>query len=152
MHDVLPFLFGVMTVAAVAVSVFVALTGDAVATAGRTDLLYAFVVAAGPGFLGHFVMTWPLRWVPANVPPVFRLAIPVLSGIWAWWFLSETIEFAHLIGGALTLTGVAGSVLSPSGRRFVASEQHQPPKEQVALEREETAVGDTGTHGRRDRG
>lgn len=118
---VLPFLFGVMSVAAVFVSGYVTIAGEPVRSAGGTDLLYAAIVAAGPGFVGHFVMTWPLRWVPANVPPVMRLGIPVLAATWAWWFLGETIGVLHVIGGAITLVGVAGAVLSPAGRRFVSS-------------------------------
>lgn len=122
----LPFLSGVMAVAAVVVSGYVALVGEPVASAGRTDLLYAVVVAAGPGFLGHFVMTWPLRWVPANVPPVMRLGVPVLAATWAWWFLGEGISALHVVGGAVTMAGVAGAVLSPAGRRFLAGEGVDP--------------------------
>lgn len=119
----LPFLGGTLTVAAVLVSVYVSLTGDTVATATGSDLLFAAIVAAGPGFVGHVVMTWPLQWVPANVPPVLRLALPVLAGTWAWVFLGETIGWWHLVGGAIVVAGVAGAVLSRDGRDLVAAEQ-----------------------------
>lgn len=117
---VLAFLLGTMATAAVFVSLYVALTGEAVGSAGGRDLAFAFVVAALPGFVGHVVMTWPLRWVPANVPPVLRLAIPVLSSLWAWWFLDEAVGWLAAAGGALVLGGVAGAVSSRAGRRFVA--------------------------------
>lgn len=120
--SVVPFLFGVMTVAALVVSGYVALFGEPVAGAGSTDLLYAAIVAVGPGAVGHFVMTWPLRWVPANVPPVMRLGQPALAALWAWWFLGEPITVWHLTGGVVVIGGVAGALLSPSGRRFVADE------------------------------
>lgn len=110
--DVLPFLFGVMTVAALSVSAFVVLTGEPVGTVSGRDLGLAAATGLGPGILGHFVMTWPLRWVPANVPPVMRLAQPVLSGLLAWWLIAEPITGVHLLGGALTLAGVAGAILS----------------------------------------
>lgn len=119
----LPFLGGALTVAAVLVSVYVSLTGDTVASAAGTDLLFAAIVAAGPGFVGHVVMTWPLQWVPANVPPVMRLALPVLAGTWAWVFLGETVGWWHLVGGAIVVAGVAGAVLSRDGRDLVAAEQ-----------------------------
>lgn len=122
---VLPFLLVVMTVAALVVSGYVLAAGEAPGSANGTDLLYAFVVAAGPGAVGHFVMTWPLRWIAANVPPVMRLGTPILAAVWALIFLGEPITTWHLGGGAVTITGVAGALLSPSGRRFVASEQ--PP-------------------------
>jgi drug/metabolite transporter (DMT)-like permease len=116
--DVLPFLLGTMIVAALGVSLFAAVTHQPVGAIGTTDLGYAFVVAAGPGAIGHFVMTWPLRWVPANVPPVMRLAQPAIAGLLAYMFLAEPITGAHLLGGALTVAGVCGAVLTPSGRRF----------------------------------
>ena len=119
----LPFLGGSLTVAAVLVSLYVTLVGEPVRTAGSTDLLFAAIVAAGPGFVGHVVMTWPLQWVPANVPPVMRLAIPVLAGTWAWVFLGERVGWWHLAGGAIVLAGVAGAVLSRDGRALVAAEQ-----------------------------
>lgn len=120
--DVLPFLFGVMTVAAVSVSVFSAATGEPVGAIGARDLGYAAVVGVGPGIVGHFVMTWPLRWIAANVPPVMRLGQPALSGLLAWWFLGEPIVAAHLLGGGLTLAGVAGALLTPAGRRFAGGQ------------------------------
>ena len=110
--DVLPFLFGTMLVAAVTVTAWCGLMGVPVDSAVPRDLVIALVVAAVPGAIGHFVMTWPLRWVPANVPPVMRLAHPVLSGAMAWLFLAEPITGAHLGGGALTLLGVFGAVRS----------------------------------------
>lgn len=120
---VLPFLFGVMTAGALTVTGYVVVAGEPMTSVTSTDLLLAFIVAAGPGALGHLVMTWPLQWLPANVPPVMRLAMPLLAGLWAWWFLGEGITVWHVTGGAVTLAGVAGAVLSPSGRSFVASER-----------------------------
>lgn len=117
---VVPFLFGVMAAGAVTVTLYVVVSpGDVVMTATSTDLWYALIIAAGPGALGHIVMTWPLQWLPANVPPVMRLGVPVLAALWAWWFLGEAVTSVHLIGGAITILGVAGALLSPSGRRFV---------------------------------
>ena len=86
------------------------------------DVGLALATAAVPGALGHFVMTWPLRWVPANIPPVMRLGIPVISGFLAWLFLSEGITGAHVVGGVITIAGVAGALWSPSGRRLMARE------------------------------
>lgn len=117
---VLPFLFGVFAVAAVFVSAYVILTGGEMSSVRAVDLVYAATVAAGPGFLGHFVSTWPLGWVPANVPPVMRMGIPVLAATWAWWLLGEAVTPMHVVGGAITLAGVAGALLSPSGRAFVS--------------------------------
>lgn len=120
---VLPFLTGVMVTAASLVTVFVVVTGEPAATATTTDLVYALIVAAGPGFLGHVVMTWPLRWIPANIPPVMRLGTPVLASTWAWVFLGDAVGAWQALGGVITAGGVAGAVLSRSGRELVRAEQ-----------------------------
>ncbi|MGH3665316.1 MAG: DMT family transporter [Egibacteraceae bacterium] len=121
---VMPFLLGVMVVAALTVSAYVAMVGEPIAAVGRRDVLFAFVVAAGPGALGHFVSTWPLRWVAANIPPVLRLGQPAISGVLAFMVIGQAITPAHLIGGALTIAGVCGAVLSR--RRFAADETPAP--------------------------
>jgi drug/metabolite transporter (DMT)-like permease len=120
--DVLPFLFGTMVVAATCVSAFAVVTAQPVGAVSGTDLAYALAVAAGPGALGHFVMTWPLRWVPANIPPVMRLAQPAIAGFLAWLFLAQPITGAHALGGALTVAGVCGAILTPTGRRFAGGD------------------------------
>lgn len=121
--DTVPFLFGVMVVAALFVSVFVGATRAPVGGMTGGDFVLAVATAVVPGTLGHFVMTWPLKWVPANVPPVMRLSIPFLSGFLAWAFLDQGVEAAHVIGGLVTIAGVAGALLSPAGRRLMARER-----------------------------
>lgn len=116
--DVLPFLFGVMLVAGVTVSAFVVAFGEPVGSIDGESLALAAGIALFPGLLGHFVMTWPLRYVPANVPPVIRLATPLFAGFFAWIFLTQPIGWVHVLGGVVTIAGVAGSVLSPAGRRL----------------------------------
>jgi drug/metabolite transporter (DMT)-like permease len=111
----------------VLVTAYVAATPEAVGTATTRDLVLCLIVALVPGALGHFVMTWPLGWIPANVPPVLRLGVPVFAAVWAWWLLGEPITLWHLSGGLVTIGGVAGAVLAPSGRRFVAGQPHDEP-------------------------
>jgi drug/metabolite transporter (DMT)-like permease len=120
--DVLPLLFGLTVVAAIVVGavniVTSVATGNPLQVIGLRDLILAVAVALIPGGLAHFMTTWSMRWVPANVPAVMQLTIPAVSGFLAWWLLGEGIRIEHLIGGALTLAGVAGAVLSPKGRAF----------------------------------
>lgn len=119
---VIPFLFGVMLTAALTVSAYVLVSGEAIGSVRRTDVVLAAVVAVGPGFMGHIVMTWPLRWVPANLPPLFRLAQPAFAAAFAWWFLGQTVTWWHPIGGLIVIAGTAGAVRSPSGRDLLARE------------------------------
>ena len=117
--DTVPFPFGVVVAAAVVVSASVLVAGEPVAAISKHDLLVAAYVAVVPGAVGHFVTTWPLHRVPANVPPVMQLAMPFLAGGLAWLLLGQRITILHLVGGLLTITGVAGSLLSPAGRAVV---------------------------------
>jgi len=110
--DTVPFLFGNVAVAAVLVSGFVTVAGEVVTPVSTHDLWLAFAVAALPGVLGHFSVTWSLRWVPANLPPVLMLAIPVLSGLGAWAVLGQRVTPAQTLAGVVTLAGVMGAVRS----------------------------------------
>ena len=117
--DTVPFLFGVVVSAGMVVSLYVLAAGEAVGSIGGHDLLLAATIAAVPGALGHFVTTWPLQRISANVPPVMQLATPFLAGGLAWIVLGQRITVLHLLGGLITIGGVMGSLLSPSGRRLV---------------------------------
>jgi drug/metabolite transporter (DMT)-like permease len=70
--------------------------------------------------LGHFSVTWPLRSVPANIPPVLMLLIPAVSGFLAWALLGEGVDPLTALAGVVTVVGVAGAVLS--GRDLIAAE------------------------------
>lgn len=121
--DTWPFLFGVSATSLVIVTITFLFTGDSPRNVTSDDLWLALAIAALPGAIGHFVSTWPLRWVPANVPPLLQLAIPFLASALAWLVLDEAIELGHVIGGALTMVGVAGAIRSPAGRRLVSKEE-----------------------------
>lgn len=118
--DTTAFLFGVLGSAAVAVSAWSIVSGQAISGISGRDVGIAVVIAIVPGGLGHFVTTWPLARVPANVPPVMQLAIPFLAGAMAWLFLDQRITLLHLVGGLITVAGVAGALLSSAGRRFAS--------------------------------
>jgi drug/metabolite transporter (DMT)-like permease len=118
----IPFLLGNAVAAAVAVSAFVVLVAEPVTPASRHDLALCFAVAAFPGLIGHFSVTWALRWVPANLPPVMMLAIPAMSGALAWVLLDQTVRATQVLAGLVTLVGVAGAIRSPSAPAVGADE------------------------------
>ncbi len=117
----LPFLFGVGVVAALTVSAYVLLAGEPVAAVGGRDVVLAAAIALLPGTLGHFLSTYPLSRIPANIPPVVQLAMPFISGALAWLVLDERITALHALGGALSVVGVMGALSSPGGRRLRAA-------------------------------
>lgn len=118
--SVIAFLTTVIGTAAVLVTAFVFATGADPGTVGTNDLWRALAMAVVPGTLGHIVMTWPLNYVPANVPPLMRLAGPVVSGTMAWIFLGEGVTWVHLVGGLIILAGLAGAIRSKAGQALVA--------------------------------
>jgi drug/metabolite transporter (DMT)-like permease len=118
--DTIPFLFGAVVTAAVVVSGYVVVSGEPVGSIGRSDLLIATSIAVVPGTLGHFVSTWPLRWVAANLPPLIQLSVPFLAGTMAYVFLDEPVELLQIAGGVLTLVGVIGALRSTGGRQLAA--------------------------------
>ncbi len=125
--SVVAFLATVMGTAAVLVSAFVFAIGDDPTGVGSTDLWRALAMAVVPGTLGHVVMTWPLRYVPANVPPLMRLAGPVVSGSMAWIFLGEGITWVHLAGGAIIVVGLVGAIRSKAGQALVTEARAANP-------------------------
>jgi drug/metabolite transporter (DMT)-like permease len=77
-------------------------------------------MAVVPGALGLIALTWPLGFLPANVPPLFRLATPAVAGMLAWIFLGEGFTRVHLVGGVIIIAGLSGAILSQAGRDLVA--------------------------------
>jgi drug/metabolite transporter (DMT)-like permease len=121
--DTWPFLFGVSATSLVIVTLTFPFTGEAPTNITGDDIWLALAIAALPGAIGHFVSTWPLHRIPANVPPLLQLAIPFLASALAWLVLDEAIELGHVIGGAITVIGVAGAIRSPAGRKLVSREE-----------------------------
>jgi len=113
--DTWPFLFVAFTVSALVVSAFALVGGAPILSITSRDLFIAFVVAAGPGLVGHGMMTWSLKFVPANVPPVVMLTIPLFSGAMAWAFAGQSVTVLKAAAGAFTLGGVLGAVRSSGG-------------------------------------
>jgi drug/metabolite transporter (DMT)-like permease len=120
--DTVPFLFAVIVAAALTVSAWVLVAGTEITPIGRADLIACFAVALLPGAVGHFSITWSLRWVPANLPPVVMLTIPALSGALAWGFLDQGVSVGQVLAGAATLVGVLGAVRSQAAHALTAGE------------------------------
>lgn len=118
--SVVAFLATAIGTAAILVTLFVLVIGAEPGSVGANDLWRALAMAVVPGTLGHVVMTWPLNHVPANVPPLMRLAGPVVSGTMAWIFLGEGVTWVHLVGGLIILAGLAGAIRSKAGQALVA--------------------------------
>ena len=120
--ETMPLMIAMLCASALFVSLFCLLTGQDVRAVTRADLLQVAGVVILPGGVGAILLTWSLRWVPANVPPLMNLPLPLLAGGMAWLFLGEPVTLIHLVGGAVTLAGVAAALMSPSGKALLAAE------------------------------
>ena len=105
-----PFLLGVMTTAAAVVAVIHVIWQEPVQVPSGHDLALAVAMAVGPGALGHYLMTSPLRWIPISLPPVIRLLQPFVSGMLAWAVLSQPFTWVQAGGAAVTAVGVLGAI------------------------------------------
>ncbi|MDE0377475.1 MAG: DMT family transporter [bacterium] len=124
--DTIPLMVGMLVVSTLFVSLFCFATRAAVWNLSGADMLNVVGVVVVPGGMGAMLLSWSLRWVPANVPPLMYLPAPFLAGAMAWFFLGEGVTLVHVGGGAMTLAGVAAALLSRSGKALLATAYTRP--------------------------
>lgn len=128
--DTVPLHVATVFSGAVFVTMFGLVTGHDFGEVTRTDFLCVLGVVALPSTTSALLLTWSLRWLPANIPPLIHLPIPFFAGAIAWVFLGEMMTLSHLLGGGVTVVGVAAALLSRSGRRLLdAGSVPGPPAE-----------------------
>jgi len=111
-----------------------------VATLSATATLGLFGVLGGDAFHGFPVrswsmmaaatlvshlggvvgIVWALRFVPATAASVVLLAQPVLTAIWGWWLLGESIHPIQALGGGAVLCGIALATGAPAPKAAVS--------------------------------
>ena len=130
--DAIVLLWAILAIAAIGVTLFMALTGWDPGSVTSRDWLLISYVAVIPGGAGLALMTWAYRWLPANIPPLMQRAEPVLSSAQAHWLLSEPVTALHFVGGGIAIAGVVGAVLDRSGRRLLADAQSKADSTRMA--------------------
>jgi drug/metabolite transporter (DMT)-like permease len=86
--------------------------------AGSATLFLAAMTALF-GTVGHTLVAWAHRYVPAAVSSLFILSQPVLIAILAWLAFDEGLSGLHLVGGAIVLLSL--------GRIVLGSGVEEPP-------------------------
>ncbi|MDR6226580.1 DMT family transporter [Desmospora profundinema] len=71
-----------------------------------TDWLLFLALALFPTLLGHSILNWSIRWVPATTVSVSILGEPVGASILAAIFFAEVPTLWQWVGGALIVYGV----------------------------------------------
>lgn len=130
--DAIVLLWAILAIAAIGVTLFMALTGWDPGSVTTRDWLLIVYVAVIPGGVGLALMTWAYRWLPANIPPLMQRAEPVMSSAQAHWLLSEPVTALHFVGGGIAIAGVVGAVLDRSGRRLLADAQSKSDSTRIA--------------------
>lgn len=102
----LPYAVLVYTVAAILLLVGALLAGEAVLWPGYRELGIFLALAVFPTLLGHTVLNWTLRHVPASVASVSWLGEPFAATVLALVLLGERPGPVALVGGLLILTGI----------------------------------------------
>lgn len=75
---------------------------------GYDNMTYVWLVAVAliPQLIGHTSYNWALQWFSPSLIAVTLLGEPMLSTLWAYLFLNESVAPATFYGGALILVGV----------------------------------------------
>lgn len=104
--DLVPYVFVVYSVAAIALIVYMLAAGQS--PLGYPSLTYVWMLALAliPQLIGHSTYNWALRYMPASMVSVTTLGEPIGSAILALVILGEIPALLTLIGGALILVGI----------------------------------------------
>ena len=110
------FLAGVFIVGAALITPFCIIMGNDTTSITRTDILYLLVMVAGPGLVGHGLISWASRHIPVTTTSLLTLGSPVISVFGGWLVYDQHLGWTQVFGAALVLGGLAGSVWDRSPR------------------------------------
>jgi drug/metabolite transporter (DMT)-like permease len=102
-----PYVFVVYGMAALALLVALALTGRTLLGLAPRTYAWLALIALVPQLLGHSSFNWALRWLPASFVAIALLGEPVGSSALAWTVLGERPGPQAVAGAALVLAGIA---------------------------------------------
>jgi drug/metabolite transporter (DMT)-like permease len=67
-------------------------------------------MVAGPGLVGHGLISWASRHIPVTTTSLLTLGSPVISVFGGWLVYDQHLGVAQVLGAAFVLGGLAGSV------------------------------------------
>jgi len=104
------FLSGVFLVGSITITPWCLLASDDLTAVGAKDYLLLAGMIAGPGLVGHGLVTWASRHLDATVTSLLTLLGPVVSVVGAWLIYDQSLGWSKVIGAASLLGGLAGTV------------------------------------------
>jgi drug/metabolite transporter (DMT)-like permease len=118
--DATTYMLVVFGTGAVTLLVITTASGRSLGTDRTT--LYLAAMTALFGTVGHTIVAWAHRFVPAAISSLFILSQPALIAVLAWVAFDESLRPLHLVGGAVVLLSL-GRIVTSSG----ADEPLAPP-------------------------
>jgi drug/metabolite transporter (DMT)-like permease len=104
--SLVPYIFLVYSMAAIALVIFMFVSGNSPLGYELKTYGWIFLLAALPQVIGHSTLNWALKYMPATFVAVTTLGEPVGSAILAFFILKETPSLVMLAGGGLILCGI----------------------------------------------
>jgi drug/metabolite transporter (DMT)-like permease len=104
------FIFGVSVAQVVVVAPWAIATSTDLGMVTARDIGLIVLMTCFTGTVGHTLMVWAQKFVPASTSSLISLFMPVLSMIGAWLVFDQQINLVQFIGGAVVLASLAGVV------------------------------------------
>lgn len=104
------FLAGVFIVGTIVITPFCIVMGDDTTALSLSDVGFLLAMVAGPGLVGHGLISWASRHIPVTTTSLLTLGSPVISVFGGWLVYDQHLGGPQVLGAALVLGGLAGSV------------------------------------------
>lgn len=104
------FLAGVFIVGTIVITPFCVVMGKDTTALSVSDLGFLLAMVAGPGLVGHGLISWASRHIPVTTTSLLTLGSPVISVFGGWLVYDQHLGGPQVAGAALVLGGLAGSV------------------------------------------
>jgi drug/metabolite transporter (DMT)-like permease len=102
----LPYIFIVYGVAAIALIIYMLVAGQTPFGYSSITYFWMLCLALIPQLIGHSTYNWALRYMPASLVSVTTLGEPIGSAILALFILGESPSMLTLLGGVFILSGI----------------------------------------------
>ncbi|MGN6574442.1 MAG: DMT family transporter [Nocardioides sp.] len=120
------FLFWSAVFACLPTTVIAVLWAEPVLPLANRDLEALGLAVLCGGTTGHLLVTGSLRLLPATNAAVIRLTQPFFAMLFAWWIVAQRPTLPQVIGGLVTVAGVAGGALYRVRRSAATAEPDEP--------------------------
>ncbi|HND48506.1 MAG TPA: DMT family transporter [Anaerolineales bacterium] len=104
--SLVPYIFLVYGMCAIALILFLFVTGNTPFGYDLKTYGWIFLLAAIPQLIGHSTYNWALKYLTAAMVAVTVLGEPIGSATLAYFLLNETPSLMTLVGGAFILIGI----------------------------------------------